>query len=109
VEVIPLIIPSGCSLRSLIANLLAWRRDHPEAYRRALEETDARIAEVVNGWELSPPLVTTRIHPATDASVAVVMVQVYSAPLVSPEAIAVFPVVCVAQNVDPAELNSLSR
>jgi excisionase family DNA binding protein len=41
----------------LIGDPLAWRRDHPEAYRQALEETDARIAEVVNGWGLSPPVV----------------------------------------------------
>ncbi len=36
----------------------AWRRDHPEAYQEVLADMDARIAEVVDGWGMEPPVPT---------------------------------------------------
>jgi len=41
-----------------IGDPLAWKRDHPEAYRQVLEETDARLAELTDGWGLHPPTPT---------------------------------------------------
>lgn len=54
-------------------------------------------------------VVTEGIPLATDASVDVGIMQVHFVPLVRPESGAVLPVVCVEENVDPPESNTLSR